>query len=126
MSSKHTAHKREFEHALLEVLEQDYNLQVRADGDHFERRTRGVASLQFQYEHDTTHPKEAKVVVTVAGVEEFSYTLFVDLSKPASIRESAECCEDLAEALVDYSLSMDDALEEALWCGDFTDQRYED
>jgi len=93
--------EREFEELLLDVLEQDYDLAVRhAKTDRLERRKRGIATLEFEFHHESAN--EAKAVVRVAGVADFKAILPVDFSSPDGMRRSAEDCEALVLYLTEY------------------------
>jgi hypothetical protein len=100
--------EREFEDLLLDVLAQDYDLPVRRSGDHLERRSRGMATLGFEYHYSA--PAQAKVVVTIDGKRGFSNLLPVDFESGESIARSAEDCEALALFLMEHLQGVRDAL----------------
>ncbi|HTO07256.1 MAG TPA: hypothetical protein VMR86_09400 [Myxococcota bacterium] len=97
---KRRALEREFEELLLDVLEQDYDLTVRQAADRMERRKRDVATLQFEYHHDSAH--QARAVVRIDGVPSFKAVLPVDWSSPDALRRSAEDCEALVLFLSEH------------------------
>ena len=69
-----TSAEQAFEEALIDVLTQDYKLDVRHSGDALDRRRRDVASLSFTYQHGR-RGLESKVCVHVDGAPEFSSLL---------------------------------------------------
>ncbi len=87
-----------FEKALIEVLLQDYDLDVRHSDDCLERRHQGVATLSFTYRYppDSTN---ATAIVSVDGAGHFSNVLPVDFRNRKGIESSAENCETLVEFL---------------------------
>jgi hypothetical protein len=95
MSQKNGALEREFEELLVEVLTQDYDLAVRRSGDPLDRRRQNVATLRFDYRYPAKSP-DARVVVGVEGVGEFSTVIRVDFTSQESICRCAEDCEALA------------------------------
>lgn len=126
MSKNRQALKRDFEELLIEVLTQDYDLNVRRSGDNFDRRRRDVATLCFDYDC-ARGSSEAKVVVTIEGVDDFSNVLPVDLRSRESIQRSAEDCEALALYLSDYLMERQEDLFYEMAAGDFEyGQREED
>ena len=106
----------EFEIALTGVLDDIYDLPVRSERDPLERRTRGSAVLAFAYPYDNDSPT-VKVVVSIAGIEDATFTVNADFSNSESILESAECCEDLALAIREYleTRHPDDVVLERRW-----------
>ena len=97
---KRRALEREFEELLLDVLEQDYDLAVRQSTDRMERRKRDVATLEFEYHHESA--SQAKAVVRVASAPSFKAMLPVDWSSPDALRRSAEDCEALVLFLTEH------------------------
>ena len=97
---KRRALEREFEELLLDVLEQDYDLAVRQLSDRLDRRKRDVATLEFEYHHESIH--NAKAIVRVAGAPSFKAMLPVDWSTPDALRRSAEDCEALVLFLTEH------------------------
>ncbi len=85
----------EFELALVDVLEQDHDLEVRLPDDSWNRRKSCVATLGFRYHWERSEPR-AKVVVTIEGKRDTSNVMLVDFSSPEAIEASAEDCESLA------------------------------
>jgi hypothetical protein len=85
----------EFELALIDVLEQDYDLGVRLPDDAWNRRRSDVATLRFKYHWDKAEPR-AKVVVSVEGKRDSSNVMFVDFGSTEAIERCAEDCEALA------------------------------
>jgi hypothetical protein len=90
--------REDFELALLDVLETDYDLDVRRANDKLNRRRKGVATLHFEYPKNG-NPESWKVVVTIEGAEESAYTLCVDYSSLDAMEESVADCESLAMAI---------------------------
>ncbi len=87
--------QHELEVAVVDVLEQDYDLEVRLAKDDWNRRRRSVATLHFDYRWDA-QPTHARVVVTIEGLESRAHVLHADFSTAESIERSAEDCESLA------------------------------
>jgi hypothetical protein len=85
----------EFELALIDVLEQDYDLAVRLPDDNWNRRRSDVATLRFKYRWDDGEPR-AKVVVSIEGKRNSSNVMFVDFESTETIERGAEDCEALA------------------------------
>jgi hypothetical protein len=85
----------EFELAVVDVLEQDHDLEVRLPDDSWNRRKNCVATLHFKYHWDRHEPR-AKVVVMIEGKRDTSNVMLVDFSSPEAIETSAEDCESLA------------------------------
>jgi hypothetical protein len=93
--------ERELELAIVDVLEQDHDLDVRLAGDHWNRRQRNVATLGFKY-HWEENEDTAKVVISIDGVPDCSHVLRADFSSPDAIERSAEDCESLALSVHTY------------------------
>ena len=131
MSKKSDNLKRELELAVVDVLEQDYDLDVRLASDAWNRRRRNVATLRFDYHWDP-EPTRARVVVTIEGLEATTHLLQADFSSAESIERSAEDCEALALSVHTYlreGLEADVAAREAsetgeIWRGEV--RRWED
>ena len=87
--------QHELEVAVVDVLEQDYDLEVRLAKDDWNRRRRSVATLHFDYRWDV-QPTQARVVVTIEGLESRAHVLHADFSSTEAIERSAEDCESLA------------------------------
>jgi hypothetical protein len=85
----------EFELALIDVLEQDYDLAVRLPDDAWNRRRSDVATLRFKFRWDEAEPR-AKVIVSIEGKRNSSNVMFVDFASAEAIERSAEECEALA------------------------------
>ena len=105
MSKNREAVERKFEELVIEVLTQDYDLDVVRHGDGLDRRRRSVAILCFDYHHEA-RSGVAKVVVTIEGVDSFSTMMRVDLGNRERMRQSAEDCEALALFLTEYLVGM--------------------
>jgi len=90
--------REDFELALMDVLETDYDLDVRRANDKLNRRRNGVATLHFEYPKNGD-PDNWKVVVTIEGVEESAHTLNIDYSSEDAMEESVADCESLALAI---------------------------
>ncbi len=101
MEDNREALERSFEAALLEVLVQEYDLDVCLERDRLERRRRDVASLGFEY-HYRGGAAEARVVISIQGARHFSNLLPVDFGCDESIRKSAESCEALARFIHEH------------------------
>ena len=101
MEENREALQRSFEAALLEVLVQEYDLDVCHERDRLERRRRDVASLDFEY-HYRCSTAEARVVISIEGAKHFSNLLPVDFGSDESIRHSAENCEALARFIHEH------------------------
>ncbi len=95
MSDARQSLQQELEIAVVDVLEQDYDLEVRLPKDDWNRRRRRVATLHFDYRWDA-QPTHARVVVTIEGLESRAHVLHADFSTAESIERSAEDCESLA------------------------------
>lgn len=95
----------EFELALVGVLEDMYGINVRVHGDPLNRRHKGYAVLEFGYFHseagagDPEAGEEVKIVVSVQGVPEVSFSFRADLQRPDSVIRAADDCENLALAI---------------------------
>lgn len=87
--------ERELELAVVDVLEQDYDLDVRLGSDSWNRRRKNVATLQFQYHWQDNAPR-AKVVIGIDGDAATSHVLMADFSDSETIERCAEDCEALA------------------------------
>jgi hypothetical protein len=85
----------EFELALIDVLEQDYDLGVRLPDDAWNRRRSDVATLRFKYRWEDGEPR-AKVVVSIEGKRNSSNVMLLDASSTEAIERCAENCEALA------------------------------
>ncbi len=85
----------EFELALIDVLEQDYDLGVRLPDDAWNRRRSDVATLRFKFRWDDGEAR-AKVVVSIEGKRNSSNVMFVDFGSSEAIERAAEDCEALA------------------------------
>ena len=101
MSQNRTASEREFEELLVEVLTQDYGLEVRTLGDNVGNRRKKVPTLCFDY-HNTGNGSEAKIEVSIEGIDEFSHSFCVDLGDEKQVRECAEDSEALALFLSEH------------------------
>ena len=86
----------EFELAVTGILEDVYDLDVCADGDPMNRRTQGIATLEFEY--GKLDGSRAKVEVKIQGQAE-SFPMTADFASPESIIESAQACEAVAAAV---------------------------
>ena len=86
----------EFESALTGVLEDVYDLAVRSSRERLERR--GCAVLEFAYEYGS-RDSEVKVVVSIEGPQEASFSIPADFSDSWTIAESADPSDDLAWAV---------------------------
>jgi hypothetical protein len=93
--------REDFELALMDVLETDYDLDVRRANDKLNRRRNGVATLHFEYSKNGD-PENWKVVVTIEGVEGSAHTLNIDYSSEDAMEESVADCESLALAIGSY------------------------
>jgi hypothetical protein len=91
----------EFEQALLDVLETDYDLDVRRANDRLNRRRGSAATLQFAYPRNGD-PSHWTVDVTIEGAPSPCHTLDVDWSSADTMEESVAACEDLALAIGAY------------------------
>ncbi len=87
-----------FEKALIEVLSQDYDLDVRLSADSLDRRREGVATLSFSYRYPPDK-NSAKAIISVDGAGHFSNVLPVDFRNRKGIESSAENCRTLVEFL---------------------------
>ena len=87
-----------FEKALIDVLVQDNDLDVRHSDECLDRRREGVATLSFAYRH-SADKISAKAVITVDGAGHFSTLLPVDFRNRKGIERSAENCQTLVEFL---------------------------
>ena len=116
--------EREFEDVLIDVLSQDYDLQVRHSADALERRRRGMACLNFEYQYSSQ--TQAKVVVSIAGDSGFSNMLPVDFADGDAIARSAEDCEALALYLIEYLDAQEESTLPALDAGEFDFGRREE
>ncbi len=87
-----------FEKALIDVLSQDYDLDVRQSNDCLDRRREGVATLSFVYRY-APDKTSAKAVISVVGAGHFSNVLPVDFHNRKGIERSAENCKTLVEFL---------------------------
>ena len=101
--------EQSFEELLIEVLTQDYDLAVRRDADPIERRMNGTATLMFKYQY-VPGTNEAKVIVGVAGTDEFSNVFVIDFSDSEAVERSAEDCEALALYLSEHLQERDEEL----------------
>ncbi len=101
MSNSRTRLQRDFETALVDVLSQDYNLDVRNERDPLERRRRDTATLRFAYHHQGGSSR-ARVVISVDGVPGFSNLLPVNFRSRAAVLRAAEDCEALARFIDDH------------------------
>jgi hypothetical protein len=81
--------REDFELALMDVLETDYDLDVRRANDKLNRRRNGVATLHFEYSKNGD-PENWKVVVNI------------DYSSEDAMEESVADCESLALAIGSY------------------------
>jgi len=97
-TSRRRLREMEFEHALTGVLEDNYDLHVRVEGDPLERRRDSFAWLAFDYTYLTENEDTTKVVVSVADAP-LSCSFRVDLEDPDDIARACEDCEDLALGL---------------------------
>ena len=86
----------EFELAVTGILEDVYDLDVCAAGDPMNRRSQGIATLEFEY--GKLDGSSTKVEVRIQGQPE-TFPMTVNFSSPESIIESAQRCEDLAKAV---------------------------
>jgi hypothetical protein len=89
--------REEFELALIDVLETDFDLDVRRERDPLNRRKESAATLRFDYPTNRSGSR-SKVVVQIEGMPE-SHSLDVDWSSLDGIDESAGDCESLAMAI---------------------------
>ena len=102
MASKQRLGEMEFELALVGVLEDIYALRARADGDALNRRSRGYATLEFDYHCSDASSGNAKVGVTIRGVPDASFAFALDFGCSESILRAADECEGLALAIRDH------------------------
>jgi len=109
MSMSTTQIEREFEESLIEILSQDYDLPVRLQGEVLDRRRNSAATLCFQYRHSSP-PLQAKAVVEIEGVNNFSVMLRLDCRNTETIRRSAEDCEALSLYLMEHFEQRNEAL----------------
>lgn len=86
----------EFELAVTGVLEDVYELDVCSATDPMNRRSSGMAMLEFVY--GKPDGSSIKVDVKIQGQPE-SFPMSVDFASPESIIESAQSCDALAEAV---------------------------
>jgi hypothetical protein len=84
----------QFERALLDVLEQDWDLEVRLPDDRLNRRRSRVATLRARYRWSTRG--KATAILSIEGDAHSSHLIPVDFSSTESIEEAAEDCEALA------------------------------
>jgi hypothetical protein len=93
--------REDFELALLDVLESDYDLDVRRANDKLNRRRGSAATLHFEYPKNGD-PANWKVAVSIEGARDSCHTLNVDYSSPDAMEESVADCESLAMAIGCY------------------------
>ncbi len=87
--------EREFEELLVEVLMQDYDLDVRRWGDAMDRRRKNIGTLCFDYHYEPKSPV-GKAVVSLDEADDFTSLMKVDFSSPERMLAAAEDCEALA------------------------------
>lgn len=122
--SQRGALERSYEEALVDVLTQDHDLDVRRAKDPLERRHNGVASLHFDFHWNAG--AEAKVVITVAGVDDFSTMARVDFGSEDAMQRCAEDCEALALFLTGHLSELREDWLEAVSAGEVDHGRRED
>ncbi|MFQ5698731.1 MAG: hypothetical protein ACE5IL_10670 [Myxococcota bacterium] len=91
----------QFERALIDVLESDYDLAVRRSEDSLERRRQGLACLTFAWPRGLC-AGQGKVVVSIEGSRDITWILDVDLGSADAIEDSASDCESLVLGLSGY------------------------
>ena len=100
MSARQSDREKQFERMLMEVLVQDYDLNVQQPGD-LNRRSSDVACLSFEYRYESDCSR-AKAIVTVEGVDDFSAFLPVDFACEEAMERAAEECEPLVLFLSEH------------------------
>ena len=114
----------QFEDALVEVLQQDYDLAVRHPRERMDRRRREVATLAFQFHHD--RGGQSKVGTSVAGARDFSTVFTVDLTDEDDIARAVEDCETLALFLMEHLAETRESMLSEIAAGEVTYGRRED
>ena len=89
----------EFELAVSGILEDVHDLDVCAERDPMNRRSQGIAILEFEY--GKLNGSCTRAEVRIQGQSE-SFPMAVDFASPESIIESAQGCEELAAAVRSY------------------------
>ncbi len=102
MSSSRRMQQMEFELALLGVLEDLYDLNIRVEGDPLNRRRNGYATLIFDYDYPNGHPGDVKIVVSIAGVANASFSFAADLNDSENLFHAVDDCEELALTIREY------------------------
>jgi len=92
----------EFELALLGVLEDLYELNIRVDGDPLNRRKNGYATLIFDYHYPNGNQGDVKIDVSIEGVANATFSFAADFDDSASVYRAADDCEELALTLREF------------------------
>lgn len=102
MSNSRRMQEMEFELALLGVLEDLYELNIRVEGDPLNRRKNGYATLRFDYHYPNGNQGDVKVDVSIEGVANATFSFAADFDDSASVYRAADDCEELALAIREY------------------------